>query len=790
MADLAGINGQRTDFRVVGTPNLPGKLSPALATGVAKFGIDFSLPDMLHAKFLRSPYAHARTVSIDSTRAKAIPGVVDVVTWDDPDVKKLRSWNGRAFLEHVPWLDDVADQEGAEVGAIVVAETEDLCEEALKALDIEWEVRPFVTDLLEGRKEDAAVIRPDIYAPPMLGPLPPGADPWPKIGNVYHETMSSGDIDKGFEEADDILEYHIYTPAFASHMPNPSGSVAWWGDDFYQGEGKNLHIEGAVRAKDAIGMMYGMPPDKTIQESLFMGGKYCDWGLRKSQEVTPLLAKRYGRPVRCMNTRADTYDFLMNARHIYMKVGYTKDGLITAVHDHSVADYGIRGSAVFGNAGDLSQGPYNTLCCPNIHQHMEIVESNRGKMYVSGQHCPYNWDTVTMAIHLIAEKLKKDPIEIARLNIHGPNGKDDRTPLLSLDMCIKAGKELMDWDWHPAGTKQLPDGRYHGTSFRYQMSPRHSVSEYHCKLEYRNGKVHLPTQGPLFGAYVVETNAMIVAEELGLQYEDIVVDYDYREPYEAYGGGADATTASGWCFKECANILKQLILEKAIEIANLDDIGEARPGFGPPPRQPGPFRGLSPEDLDIVDGRVIVKDDPSLSIPFEEVTWDNIFATFRGKPPTALWLTGSMGLLLDTMNTAYCEVAVDTETGEVEILRFGAAADVGKIIRPTSLESQIDQVMYFTQGCQLFEDVIYDPRTGVRLNNNMIEYKKPGILDVPRVDRVFPESRAGNAAYGGNGISHSMANTHMVIIAIYNAIGVWVDPPATPDKILKALGKA
>jgi carbon-monoxide dehydrogenase large subunit len=142
------------------------------------------------------------------------------------------------------------------------------------------------------------------------------------------------------------------------------------------------------------------------------------------------------------------------------------------------------------------------------------------------------------------------------------------------------------------------------------------------------------------------------------------------------------------------------------------------------------------------------------------------------------------------MNIAMCEVAVDTETGQVEILRFGVVADPGKVIRQTSLESQIDQVMDFSAGCQLQEDFFYDKATGVKLNANMFEYKKIGMLDMPKVDKELLETRAGNAAYGSNGISHSLANTHLVICAIQNAIGKWVDPPATPDKVLKALGKA
>jgi CO/xanthine dehydrogenase Mo-binding subunit len=142
------------------------------------------------------------------------------------------------------------------------------------------------------------------------------------------------------------------------------------------------------------------------------------------------------------------------------------------------------------------------------------------------------------------------------------------------------------------------------------------------------------------------------------------------------------------------------------------------------------------------------------------------------------------------MDVATCEVAVDTETGEVEILRFGVVADPGKIMRRTSLESQIDQVMDFSKGCQLQEEFIFDQRTGVKLSTNMFEYKKVSMLDMPRVDLELLETRGSNACYGGSGISHSLANTHLVIMAIHNAIGEWVESPATPDKVLKALGKA
>ena len=786
MADLAGVNGQREKFKVVGKPNLPGKMSHALATGVAKFGIDQAIPGMLHAKFLRSPYACARVVGVDTAKARAIPGVVDILTWEDEDIKNLRL--SKADFIDTPsyqWLDDMADQEGAEVAVIVVAESESLCEEALEQLDVKWEVLPHVVDLLEGGKPDAPVIRPLNWSPDPLPPPNPNREIPPKKGNVSSYNLVQGDMEAGFREADQVIEYDLILPAFASLMPNPPASVAWWSNEPpYLGESEKLHIEGAVQRRPAIAAMYGISPEKTIQEDLFQGGKYCDWGMRKSQEITPLLAKRTGRPVRCANTREETFDFLMNQRFMRMKVGFKNNGLITAIDDFSIADAGGRGNAWFGTVGDQNYGPYYTVKCKNISQRMNAVDSNRGKMYLSGQHCPFNWDSLTMAIYLIAEKLGKDPIDIARLNLHGPESQDDTNPVPSFEACIESGRSLMDWDWHSSGAKKLPDGRMHGASFRYQMCPRHAFSGYECKLELRNGVVHMPTQGPIFGVYAVECNAMTVAEELGVRYEDISIDFDYRETFTPVGGGSDGTTASAWVMKECANILKRRILRAVAEDAENPPLPTAMYGMMP---GPSPLKGMKSEELDIVDGKVIVKANPDIGVPLAEATRRNIFATFAGRPPTALWTLG-MGRMLDTMNAAFCEVAVDTETGRVEILHFGVVADPGKVIRPTSLESQIDQVFFFSEGCQLLEDYVYDKRSGVKLNSNLVDYKKPGILDISPIKREFLETRAGNAAYGASGISHSLANTHLVVIAIHNAIGVWVDPPATPDKVLAALG--
>jgi CO/xanthine dehydrogenase Mo-binding subunit len=795
MADLAGVNGTRKNFRVVGKPNLPGVLSWAQATGVAKFGIDYVVPDMLHAKFLRSPYANARIKSIDFAKAKAISGVVDIVTWEDEDIKKLSSGGDGGFFmgPTQAFLDNQADQEGAEVGVIVVAESEDICEEALRALVVEWEELPFVVDLRKGRAPDAPVIRPPSPAK-KAGPgggfgMGGGNNP-PKKGNVNYSNTNDGDVEKGFKEADHILEYDMNTSAFAGHIPNPLGTVAWWFDDPLHREGKNLRIEGVPWGHDQVAGMNRVSPDKVFQECMFVGGRYCDWGIRKSQQITPMLAKRTGRPVRCVNSRADMYDFNLCQRYVHMKIGFKSNGLITAIDDFSIADGGIRGSSIFGNTMDQNYGPYFTTKCLNVKQSMEVVDSNTGMMYVSGQHNPMGWDTLMVGIYLIAEKLGKDPIEIATLNLHGPESQTDANPVPSYEACVEAVKKMMNWNWHPTGAKKLPDGRMHGASFRYNQCPRHSVSGYNPKLELRNGIVHLASKGPIIGHYGLEANAMTVAEELGLEYKDIRIDLDHHEIYRPFGGGSDGSTASSWAMKECANKLKKLILETAIEEANNPP---AAGGFGmmggPAKKQtPNPFKGLKPEDLDMADGKVIVKADPGKGIPLAQAVRANLFATYSGRPPQAAW--AQRGKVLDVMNVATCEVAVDTETGQVEIIRFGVVTDTGKVMRQTSLESQIHQVMDFTAGCQLQEEFIFDQKTGVRLSTNMFEYKKVSMLDMPKVDLELLETRASNACYGGSGISHSLANTHLIIMAIHNATGKWVESPATPEKVLKALGKA
>jgi CO/xanthine dehydrogenase Mo-binding subunit len=759
MADIEGSNGQRTEFKTVGRSNVPGRLSYTIATGGAKFGTDVVVPDMLHAKFLRSPHGRAKIKSMDIRKAKALEGVIDIVTWDDPDIKSMTEAMANAEVKPMAGIrgaliSNQAETEDEEIGVVVVAVTPEICDEALKLIQVEWEVLPSLVDALDALKPGAPVIRHD---PKSLA-----------------SNYSQGDVETGFKQADQIIEFDWAHSRTASHIPNPNGSVSWWKQDPWGVEGSTLHIEGISPTWGSFQLrpLYNLNFDKLHRSTLFQGGKYCDWIIRRSQLITPLLARRTGRPVRCVNGRQNDYYPANPQRYSHAKIGFKKDGTITAVDERVIGDQGAPDDAASAMGGfEARFSPFNTTRCVNQKCYFQGVNTNSGRNTLS-QTSPFNWDAMTIAEQLIAEKLGMDPTDVALKNVHGPASQTDPGVPPGLQMCIAKGKQAMNWNWHRAGTKKLPDGRMHGLSFRYALSPRHATQPYTATVTIRgDNKVYVPLKGPWCGCYSADAVALVVAEEMGAKAEDVILEYDEKAIFTPVGGGSDGSTASAWVMKEAAVACKKRLLQWAA--AKLQ---------------------TTPENLDTRDTRVYLKSDPSKSYPFgkfiaEEGFGDHdldIAATYFGRPPETTWHKG--GHILDVMNASFCEVAVDTDTGGVEVTQFVVVCDPGKVLRMTSFEGQLHQAMFFSQG-GLSEEFIYDKGTGVKLSTNMFEYKKPTILDFGPIETYAVETRSGNACYGASGISHCMAAPLLPVCAVANAIGKWIQPPATPDRILQALGK-
>ncbi len=751
MADIAGSNGQRTQFNAVGQANIPGRLSYTIATGMAKFGADYVMPDMLHAKFLRNPHGRAKIKSMDISKAKALEGVVEIVTWDDPEILAMKG-------TREPLIPDESDTEDEEIGAVVVAVSPEICDEALKLIKVEWEVFPTIVDPRDAFKPGGAFVRVD----------PKGAKSKPFV---------AGDVEAAFKDADHVVEFDWAQSLTASHVPNPNGSLAWWAQEPLKEEGLTLFIEGVCPTWGSFQLlpMYGLTFDRLNRGTTFQGGKYCDWMIRRSQLITPLLSRRTGKPVRCANLRQNDFYPANPQRYMHTKIGFRKDGTITGVYETQTGDSGAPGknarSFDFGAYEGMSS-PFNTTRCVNMKYESRSAFTSSGKV-TGSQTSPFNWDSMTIAEQIVAEKLGMDPIDVALKNVHGPVDDPNGVPP-SLKLCLDKGKKAMNWNWHPAGSKKLPDGRLHGLSFRYAQSPRHAQQPYTATVTIQaDNKVYVPLKGPWIGVYAADACALVVAEEMGARIEDVHLLYDNKAIFTPVGGGSDGTTASAWVMKEAAVACRKTLLE----LAALK------------------FK-CRPEDLDTKDTKVFPKSDPSKALPFGQFIADegfgdhdlDITATFFGKPPETTW--HKMGKVLDVMNASFCEVAVDPETGGVEVTKFVVVCDPGKVLRMTSFEGQLHQAMFFSQGGGLSEEWIYDKATGVKLSTNMWEYKKPTIMDFGPIDTYAVETRSGNACYGASGISHCMAAPLLPVCAVANAIGHWIAPPVTPDKILKALGKA
>jgi CO/xanthine dehydrogenase Mo-binding subunit len=759
MADIDGSNGQRKEFKAVGRQNVPGKLSYTIATGRAKFGSDIVVPNMLHAKFLRSPHGRATIKNMDISRAKALEGVVDIVTWDNPEVLSINGGLTNPEVRtmagiHGPLIPNEAETEGEEIGAVVVAETEDICDQALSLIKVEWDELPSLVDAMDGLKPGAPIIKHD----------PKG----------LASDFSTGDVEAGFRESDYLFEFDWSHSRTASHIPNPNGSVAWWAQDPWGAEGQTLYIEGISPTWGAFQLrpLYNLTFDKLHRSTLFQGGKYCDWIIRRSQLITPLLARRMKRPVRCVNARHNDYYPANPQRYSHTKIGFKKNGLIMAVEESTISDQGApeeKASSMGGFEARFS--PFNTTRCVNQKGRLQEVYTNSGRNTLS-QTSPFNWDAMTIAEQMVAEKLGMDPIDVALNNVHGPASQTDPGVPPSLQLCIEKGKKAMNWKWHTAGTRTLPDGRMHGLSFRYALSPRHAQQPYTATVTIQgDNKVYVPLKGPWCGVYSADACALVVAEELGAKVEDVILLYDEKALFTPVGGGSDGTSASAWVMKEAAVACKKKLLELAASKLK-----------------------VSPEDIDTKDTTVYLKSNPSNATPFGKFIADegfgdhdlDIAATFFGRPPETTWHKG--GHILDVMNTSFCEVAVDPDTGGVEVTKYVVVCDPGKVLRMTSFEGQLHQAMFFSHG-GLSEEFIYDKPTGVKLSTNMFEYKKPTILDFGPIETYAVETRSGNACYGASGISHCMAAPLLPVCAVANAIGKWIFPPATPDKVLKALGK-
>ncbi len=777
------------------------------ASGAAKYTIDIELPGMLHGRFLTSPYPNAKIVHMDTSKAETFPGVRAILRYDDPELPATAVLGGHA-PSSMPVLPNVAHFQGEEAGAFVAADTEEIAELALKMIDIEWEERPFVLDPEQALLPDAPLANPESMP----------------NGNIDEQNIhieKQGDIEKGFAEADKIIEFKFTQGLNTWIGPERPCGIFRWNGEYPEVWVKHQrpHI-----CKRAIASWFGEIPMNKIdihcpyqgasfggwsQMSWNMGGHYC----------AAVLAKRTGRPVKwAFNRREDFYGGEMDEGVYYYKVGFKLDGTITAVQGRSIVTN--QAAPVFGLVKHLID---NTRI-PNIYGRTESVKVNKGPTVPTRCEQNSNCHSITLVFNHVAGELGLDPVELA-LKHDGAEGHDIEWlnkykaekgfPVRdSLRECVEKGKAAIDWDkkWHAPGTRRLPNGRMHGLGFAWthEWDDSAGSSEMAIMIERNDGTATIFGCRADIGVNAETSYCQIAADELGMRIEDV----RYKAQIDAgfFAMTPDTSTnmsVNGFAVRNCARLLKRKILELAVSPRGVTQLTSF----------PAAFPGKKPEELDIKDSVIYEKANPQHRMtladfvgpsggmgPLTPAKGEPVLARQEGitypvrlTPPLFeyAWQVqrgAYLGLRARLCRQAhFMEVEVDTETGEVEVVHVVNVNDVGKVINWEGCEGQQYGGTYMAVGRGRSEEVVHDPNTGVMLNGNLLNYKFPTMLDIGPIDTLLVETGMGYGPYGVVGIGEDIATVVPALIApaIYNAIGKWVAGfPVTPSMVLRALGKA
>ena len=716
--------GERGGRRLDGVPK---------ASGQADYTMDVILPNMLYLRFLDSPYPHARIRSMDTSKAERLPGVRYVLRYDNPELPaEANMGKVPGLFGAYPPLPSIAHFEGEPVGVAIAAETEDIAEEALALVEVEWEMRPFNLDPVKGKAKGATLARPELY---------PAGNFW--NDGILNE-FARGDVKKGFDESERVVEFEFYRRGHTWIGPErPCGVFKWNGNSpEVWVKQQRPHL-----VKKNLATWYGGVPMNSIQlHCLYQGASFGGW-VQVYWNMGPLycagfVAKRTGRPVKYAFTRReDFYGYSMDEGRYTFKVGFNQDGRINAVEGVSTL-----ANQEFPFFNIMRHMEENTSI-PHLHGTSESIWVNKGPSVPTRCEMLPTVLSITMVFNKVAAECGLDPIEVSLKN-DGIDGlgmdhlaeerkKRGFSDVDSMKECVERGKKAFGWDekWHLPGTRRLPNGRMHGVGFAWTHEWDDSLGsgEMAIRIERNDGTATILAMGCDNGVEAENTYCRIAADELGFRLED--VHYNPQIDPGFFRMSPDSSTnvsVNGWAVRHAARIVKAQLLTAAASPTSKTQRGSYAP----------PFENCTPDDLDIQDSVIFRKSDPSQRLPMAEFIREAgqsgpLSTTENGGfrfPFTEPFFAFSYQVQLGSYNPVnprphftrqahFLEVEVDTETGEVFFTNAVNVNDVGKALNPMSCEGQQygGTIMGLSRG--LFEEMIYDPATGVMLNGNLLDYK-------------------------------------------------------------------
>ncbi len=751
------MNEVKKPYKWVGTHQIRPDGVPKV-TGLAKFGNDFRLPGTLYGKILRSPHAHARINSIDTSKAEALPGVKAVMTSADlPDHKFAYVGPPRvqANLWHVTrniMAREKALYEGHAVAA-VAAISPAVAAEACALIEVDYEVLPHVIDVEAAAAEDAPLLFEDMITREV--------DPAPtKPSNVSKVVgFEIGDIEEGFAQADEIVEKEYRTAAVHQGYIEPHATLARCDAD---GQTELWSAsQGHFVIRNLVSKIVGIPLGDLKVNPAELGGGFGGKTIAYVEPVAVVLSRKSGFPVRVNMTREEVFKASGPTSGSYMKIkiGAKKDGTITAAQGKYMYQAGAFPGSPVMNGCLCSFAMYNI---PNQKATGYDVVCNRPKAAAyRAPGSPISNFAVESTIDILAKKVGVEPAAFRAKNaIHTGD------PMIAGNTMSHEGygetvQAILD---HPGYKAPLGPNQGRGVASGYWFNGAgESGATVYINAD---GTVTAATGSPDVGGSRASM-AIMAAETLGIPYDQVraTVSDTTSVPYTHVTGGSRVTYASGIAvIGACEKVIVELrgraakIWDVDVEGVDWED-GHAKPAGS----NVGEFEPLSLKDLAAKAGAT-----------GGPIGTSNAVAASGQAPGFA---------------TSFCDVEVDPDTGKVTVLRFVVAQDAGKAIHPGYVEGQMQGGVAQGIGWALNEEYIYDD-DGRLSNAGFLDYRIPVASDLPNIETVVVEVPNPNHPFGVKGVGEVCICPTMAAVAnaVADAIGRRMDSlPMSPPKVLAAL---
>jgi putative selenate reductase molybdopterin-binding subunit len=789
---------RRMATQTVGQPKVKVDGSK-LAQGKPAFTDDFEVRGMLFAKVLRSSVAHARIQYIDASRARALPGVAAVLTYQDiPRVPYSTAGQSDPLPSSLDTfsLDAKVRFVGDRV-AFVAAETEAIAEAALGLIDVVYEELPCIVDPRDAQKPGAPIIHDE----PEFVPF---GESDPQRNLAAHIFVDIGNVDQGFAEADYILENEFLTPKVQQVSLEPHVVICYWDED------DRLVIRSSTQvpfhARRILAPVLGLPVKRIRVIKPRIGGGFGGKQEVLIEDVAAHLTIATGRPVRFEYTRTEEF-VASSSRHpmrVRVRTGVKADGTLTANEMHVLSDTGAYGShamTVAGNTGHKSMalyvgdGLYRQT--PNIRFTAEVVYTNTAPSGAfRGYGVPQGFFPVERQMEQIAAHLGIDPLVFrlknalrqGELHPFSTAWSEGRAPqpeyirTCGLAECARVGAESIGWEARSQGSgvkaqERRVSGSHASSPLRrgigVALMMQGSAIPF---LDMGGASIKINDDGSfnlLIGATDIGTGsdtvlAQMAAEVLGCPVEDMIVyssDTDFT-PFDVGAYASSTTYISGGAVTKAAQIVAAQIREVAAAMLSQDGT-------------------LAPESIRLAEGKAWAPDGRAVTLG--EVGLNSLHHTNQRQIMGAA--SHFSPVAPPPFAAQFAEVTVDTETGEVRVTKLVTAMDSGVIINPTLASGQVEGAMAQALGYAVCEEMPYRA-DGQPLARDLSDYHIFSAAEMPElvmrfVETVEPSHPFGVKAVGEIGI---VGIAPAVVNAIHDATGVWLNEiPATPERVWRAL---